>query len=152
MTYCCDISDVPPAEAPFRNVVLSLVGVGACLRTPIPMLELQTMLARQVTTLNNLSSGWLASTSFHKWDEAWKKKKKNRTILFPNFQNSMHIYLISLKASKIHVFMPPRKMWRQAKKKSIETCAEFHIFFWKYAQKYRQTLTLVFEWPNPRNA
>ena len=57
LTYCCDISDVPPAEAPFRNVVLSLVGVGACLRTPIPMLELQTMLARHVTTLNNLSSG-----------------------------------------------------------------------------------------------
>jgi len=82
------------------------------------------------------------------------EKRKKRNILLPNFQNSMHIYLISLKASKIHVFMPPRKMWRQAKKKkkAKKRVQNFIFFIWKYAQKYRQTLTLVFEWPNTRNA
>ena len=78
VTYCCDIR-----EAPFEtHELLSWVvgGDGAAVEVAAVVIdaddgiiiipEWQTMLARQVTTLNSLSSDWLTSKYFHKYDVA----------------------------------------------------------------------------------
>ena len=82
VTYCCDIR-----EAPFEtHELLSWVvgGDGAAVEVAAVVIdaddgiiiipEWQTMLARQVTTLNSLSSDWLTSKYFHKYDVALIKE------------------------------------------------------------------------------
>ena len=86
-TYGCDKrpSDAPPFKNGSCDVCISLHWVrdgatrlllsGECrvrLLSPNRPRLVQTMLASSVTTLSNLSSGWLASRSFHKYSVAYQ--------------------------------------------------------------------------------